>query len=168
MNLQCRRDLAQLYKAFIPSGVSGVLASLSLCRREIENYFCTEDVLIAYAQYDQPDDLFGKAEAQRRKTAMREAIEEVGNALRTLNRPDPWSPDIKASDEFLEPLFRAFFRKLGLPLQLRKSEYHKLASFVPRERVDGEIAEKLDPFSSSRKGANRARRDQPLPACDNR
>ena len=113
-------------------------------RREIENYFCAEDVLLAYARHDLPDDLFGRAESQRREQAMREAIKEVTDALRTLNKPDPWSTDIKASDEFLDPLFRKFFEKLKLPLQLRKSEYQILASLMPKDKLDHEVEEKLD------------------------
>jgi len=121
------------------------LAETMWRRREIENYFCMEEVLLAYARHDLPeDDLFGKAESQQREQAMREAIAEVTQALKTLNKPDPWSFDIKASDEFLDPLFKKFFEKLKLPLQLRKSEYHVLASLTPVNRLDHEITEKLD------------------------
>ena len=38
------------------------LKELMWRRREIENYFCTEEVLVAYAVRDLPDDLFGIAE----------------------------------------------------------------------------------------------------------
>lgn len=121
-----------------------VLVETMWRRREIENYFCTEDMLLAYARHDQTDDLFGMAEAGRREQAMREAIAEVSSALQTLGKGDPWSADIKSSDEFLDPLFKKFFEKLALPLRLRKSEYHILASLVPMEKLDGEITEKLD------------------------
>jgi ABC-type taurine transport system ATPase subunit len=124
--------------------IGGPLEETMWSRREIENYFCAEDVLLAYARHDLPDDLFGRAESQRREQAMREAIKEVTDALRTLNKPDPWSTDIKASDEFLDPLFRKFFEKLKLPLQLRKSEYHTLASLMPKDKLDHEVEEKLD------------------------
>jgi hypothetical protein len=112
-------------------------------RREIENYFCREDVLLAYARHDQPDDLFGRSEAERREQTMREAIEEVTKLLE-IDDLAPWSPDVKATDEVFDRVFRLFFKKLGLPLQLRKSEYHVLASLMPREEIDGEITEKLD------------------------
>jgi len=112
-------------------------------RREIENYFCREDVLLAYARHDQPDDLFGRAEAEQREKAMREAIEEVTKLLE-IDELAPWSPDVKATDQVFDRVFRLFFKKLGLPLQLRKSEYHVLASLMPREELDGEITEKLD------------------------
>ena len=112
--------------------------------REIENYFCTEDVLVAYAGHDLADDLFGMAERDQRKYAMRESIAEVTAALKTLNKPDSWSPDIKATDDFLDPLFKTFFKKRGLPLELRKSDYHVLAGLVAVDKLDSEIVEKLD------------------------
>ncbi len=113
-------------------------------RREIENYFCTEDVLLAYARHDLPeDDLFGYAERQNREKAMRDAIAEVSKLLE-IDEQSPWSPDVKASDEVLARIFKLFFKKLSLPLQLRKSEYHKLASLMRAEDLDTEISEKLD------------------------
>jgi hypothetical protein len=36
-------------------------------RREIENYFCREEALLAFARHAQPDDLFGHAERERRE-----------------------------------------------------------------------------------------------------
>jgi ABC-type taurine transport system ATPase subunit len=122
----------------------GDLVELTWRRREIENYFCSEEVLIAYAGHNMPDDLFGDSERLGRERSMREAIGEVAEALLTLGKPDPWSHDIKATDEFLEPLFKIFFKKRDLQLQLRKSEYHLLASLVPKEKLDVEITEKLN------------------------
>jgi hypothetical protein len=120
------------------------LVELTWRRREIENYFCSEEVLIAYAGQNLPDDLFGNNERLEREQSMREAISEVTDALMTLEKPDPWSYDIKATDEFIDPLFKKYFKKLKLPLQLRKSEYHLLAGLVPKEKLDAEITEKLD------------------------
>jgi hypothetical protein len=122
-------------------------------RREVENYFCSEEVLVAYAAHELPDDLFGHAEREQREQAMREAIAEVTEALKTLNKPGPWSPDIKATDEFLDPLFKKFFEKRSLPLQLRKSDYHILAGLVPKEKLDAEIMEKLDAIVATAKQA---------------
>lgn len=120
------------------------LTELMWRRNEIENYFCMESVLLAYAKHDLPDDLFGIAESQVREQAMRDAISEVAKALQTLGKPGPWSPDIKATDYFLDPLFISYFQKLKLTLELRKSEYHVLASLVPKGLLDAEITEKLD------------------------
>ena len=113
-------------------------------KREMENYLCSEQVLLAYARHDQPDDLFGQAEAARREQVMRECILEVTAALQTLGRPNPWSADVKASDDFLTPLFDRYFQKLGLPNLLRKTDYYVLADLVPKEQVDPEIVAKLD------------------------
>ena len=113
-------------------------------KREIENYLCQESVLLAYARHDQPDDLFGRAEADRRVQTMRDCIQEVTVALQTLGRSDPWSADVKASDDFLNPLFERFFKKLGLPNLLKKTDYHALARLVPKEKIDPEVIAKLD------------------------
>lgn len=122
-------------------------------RREIENYFCRESVLLAYARSDLTDDLFGEAEKTKRVAAMQKAIKEVSHALRTLNKPDPWSADIKASDDFLEPVFQAYFKEIGLPLTLRKSDYHVLAGFVPRQEIDLDVIAKLDAILATAKQA---------------
>ena len=117
-------------------------------RREIENYFCLPEVLMAYATSGHPDDLFAVAVEDRRRDAMRQSIEKVSKALETLGKPGPWSPDVKASDDFLDPLFAAFSTRLRLPLILRKSEYHRLVSFLPRDKVDPEVRGKLDAIYS--------------------
>jgi len=114
-------------------------------RREMENYLCQQDVLLAYARQNQPDDdIFGYAETERRVRAMRESIEQLTTALRVLNKPGPWSPQIKATDDFLDPLFENFFAKLGLPNLLRKTDYHILAKLVPADKIDPEVTRKLD------------------------
>jgi len=144
-------------------------------RREIENYLCSDEALIAYARHanrayrakylssdealiasarhDLPEDLFGAAGKAHREQAMREAISEVTLALETLGKPGPWSPDVKATDECLDVVFRKYFEKLDLPLQLRKSDYHILARLVPGDRLDPEIVEKLDIIASVAKKA---------------
>ncbi len=113
-------------------------------RREIENYFCDEEVLLAYAEYDQPDNLFGLAAKDRRRDAMREAIDEVSRALETLGKPAPWPDDINVADDFLTPLFDKYFKKLDLPNVLRKSGYHVLARLMPKGNIAPEVVEKLD------------------------
>jgi len=113
-------------------------------RKEMENYLCQEEVLLAYARADQPNDLFGQAEAQRREQIMREAIAEVSMALQTLGRPGPWSVDIKAGDDFLDPLFRQYFERLALPNLMRKTDYHVLARLVSQNQIDPEVIDKLD------------------------
>jgi hypothetical protein len=113
-------------------------------RREIENYLCQESVLLRYARTRHPDDLFGRAENERWEQCMAESVAEIGQALETLGKPSIWSEDVKASSEVLDPLFDKFFKKLKLPNQLRKTNYHVLASLVLKEELDTEVTEKLD------------------------
>jgi len=113
-------------------------------RREVENYLCLEVVLLTHAVQGWSENLFAHAEAPEREKAMRESIEEVSKALSTLGKPDSWSPDLKVSDEFLDPLFRKYFQKLSLPNLMWKSGYHELARLVPKESIDPEVTEKLD------------------------
>jgi hypothetical protein len=75
---------------------------------------------------------------------MRQTIHEVADALRTLGKPDPWSAEVKATDDFLDPLFRKYFARLNLPLTFRKADYHALARFLPTANIDAEVVAKLD------------------------
>jgi len=114
-------------------------------KREIENYICNEKILLAFARYDLPeDDLFGKKEADDRVATMQKCINELVEALKITNRPNPWSPDIKVTDEFLDPLFNNYFQRLGLENVIRKSSYYVLTQFLTRDDIDSEIVEKLD------------------------
>lgn len=124
-------------------------------RREIENYLCRRDVLMAYARQDTPNDLFSLAERDRRLTAMRESIEEVEAAFRTLKQQDPWSENCKASDDVLDPVFRHYFTRLGMPNLLRKTDYHVLARLVPASDVDPDVGAMLDRIAAVHQRAKR-------------
>lgn len=117
-------------------------------RREIENYLCTRSALEAYARNsgtgDEPGALFTWGEASKRVGLMREAIDEVESALNTLGKGSPWDTDIKASDDFLEPLFEAYFKKLGLPNLMAKKNCHELVEYLPDDEIDPEVREILD------------------------
>ncbi|MYA96795.1 MAG: AAA family ATPase [Nitrospinae bacterium] len=127
---------------------SGTLVSLMWKKCEIENYFCTQATLEAYARssaaIDEPMPLFTVAEIARRLGVMQEAIFEIEGALERLGRGSPWEDNIKASDDFLTPLFKAYFDKLELPNLMAKKQFYELASHVPEEEIDPEISEKLD------------------------
>lgn len=112
-------------------------------RREIENYLTQMETLLAYAEHlgrQQQGPLFAAAWREE----MREALSEIEAALAALGKPSPWGPDIKASDDFLDPLFRSFFNRLGLPNLMSKTDYHTLAPFVDKTALDDEIATKLN------------------------
>lgn len=127
----------------LPDGLGAT--GLMWRRREIENYLCRPDVLLAYARHElRADNLFDLAETDRRVEAMQAAINEVSTSLETLRNLTPWSPDTKVTDDFLDPLFRRYFTKLELPNLLRKSDYHILARLMTKEQIDPEVSEKLD------------------------
>ena len=121
-------------------------------RREIENYICTEKTLMSYASATAleavPEPLFTELEVEKRVIAMRDAITEVSEALRTLGKGSPWDVDVKASDEFLAPLFRSYFEKLGITNLMEKKHFYELSGCVPDDEIDPEIGEKLDAISS--------------------
>jgi hypothetical protein len=117
-------------------------------RREIENYLCVPEALAAYAEAGSPahsdGPIFSRPEAVRRQNVMRECMGDLLPPRALRDRLDSWWRTTKASDEFLDRLFAAYFEKLGLPNLMRKSDYHELARLVPRELIDTEVCEKLD------------------------
>ena len=119
------------------------LAQQTWRRREIENYLCQRTTLLAWAEA-QGREQVGSLYAVSWREAMERAIDEIGAALSALGKADPWSIDIKASDDFLDPLFRKFFEALKLPNLMRKTDYHTLAPFVSADEIDDEVREKLD------------------------
>ena len=118
-------------------------------RREIENYLCQREVLMAWAEAEGKKHSTGSLFNQLTNpwqwlTAMEEAIDEVENALATLGKDSPWSPDTKVSDDFLKPLFETFSNKLELENPMRKRNYHTLVQYVPADQIDPEVSEVLD------------------------
>ena len=75
------------------------------------------------------------------------------NAMETLRRGSPWDKDTKVSDDFLIPLFREFFKKLELYNVMDKKNFHELARFVPKSKIDPEVKEKLEAIVSVKKSA---------------
>lgn len=112
-------------------------------KREIENYLCTKPILLRYAEGLEPDDLVGRAIREVRREAMHAAITSIEDALRVLGR-DPWSDDLKVSDDFLPPLFSAFFNRLGGDNRLNKTDFHVLTDVLMPEEVHPDIVEVLD------------------------
>lgn len=115
-------------------------------QNEIENYFCFRETLMAYADVidGESGPLFEPPQRERQRNAMAKAIESVGGALRTLGRPDPFGPDVKASDDFLAPVFQTYFAGLSMRNLMQKTDFHVLARFVPLRLIDQEVIEKLD------------------------
>ena len=106
-------------------------------RREIENYIVSDkQVLIDWGNAKVP--LFSRS--------LEEQITKFENALATLTlgKESPWSPNIKVTDRFLDPLFAAFFQEVGLLNFMQKTNYHTLVQYLPTEQIDSEITEVLN------------------------
>lgn len=129
------------------------VASLSWRRREIENYLCSAATLEAFAKSEARDradgPLWAPAERERRVRAMTQAIAEMESALATLDKGSPWDADAKVSDDFLVPLFGAYYKKLDLPNLMPKRNFHLLAEHVPPAEIDPEVVEKLDAIAET-------------------
>ena len=122
-------------------------------RREIENYLCSEATLLAYAEASVPDataetPLFLPDEQDRHAGAMTDAIAEVTAALATLGRGSPWSHAAKVSDEFLTPLFGAYYAQLRMRNRMEKRNFHELVAYMPIDEIDPEVTEKLDAIAN--------------------
>lgn len=113
--------------------------------REIENYITTPDALRSFVELGlRGDDLIEQAERSHRVSIMDTCVEEMTAALRVARRPDPWGPDIKITDEFLDPLFENYFQRLGTPQQIYKRDYHSLAECIPLDQIPNEVSDVLD------------------------
>lgn len=115
-------------------------------RREIENYICSVESLESFASSSEESNksTFSEGDDESRINAMRESIQEVKNAMKTLRKGSPWDAESKVSDDFLSPLFERYFEKLGLPNLMRKGSFHKLVRHMPVDDISPEVAEKLD------------------------
>jgi energy-coupling factor transporter ATP-binding protein EcfA2 len=136
-------------------------------RREIENYLCQPETLLAYAKASAREaslgPLFHEAEYKRWRKAMQESIEDFVPRAALQDLSDAWWVDTKASDDFLDRLFRRFFERLGLPNVMRKTDYHVLARHVPRDLIDPEVHEVLDGIVTVAQAARPVAGDQDEP-----
>ena len=112
-------------------------------RREIENYLCRKEVLIAWAK-DKGEETEGPLFSHQWMHTMEEAIEETEKNLETRGKGSPWSPETKTSDDFLNPLFDAFFEKLKLDNLMQRTNYHTLVQYVSPDEIDPEVSDVLD------------------------
>lgn len=118
----------------LPDEGSRILAEHSWRRMEIENYFCSPEVLTRWSKDKSP--LF--------QSFMIESITEVENALRFLESDSPWEGDLKVSDDFLPLVFREYYVKAGTAAGMPKSDYHFLIEYIEPDEIDPEVVDVLD------------------------
>ncbi|MCS7314243.1 MAG: AAA family ATPase [Bryobacteraceae bacterium] len=107
-------------------------------RREIENYLVSPEALLAWAGESQPA-LF--AEAARK--VMQECLDDLIPRVALSDRSHRWWSEQRAS-EFLDELFREYFKRQGLPNLMDKNDYHELVRYLDPAAVSEEVIEKLD------------------------
>jgi energy-coupling factor transporter ATP-binding protein EcfA2 len=139
-----------------PSGAPN-LEQVMWRRREFENYVCQRETLLAFASAKGKE--HGELFAAAWRTEMAAALDEVEAATTVLGKGDPWGPDFKVSDDFLDPLFKRFYAALRLPNLMRKTDYHTLVPFVPAALIDGDIGDKLDAVLRVAQRATAVKRD---------
>lgn len=114
-------------------------------QREIENYLVTPKSLRAFVHLGlKTDDLIEQAEGAHRLEVLNTCVDEIVNALKLTNKPNPWGADIKVTDEFLDPLFKLYYERLGIPQQTFKRDYHGLADVIPIAEIATEVSDVLD------------------------
>ncbi len=147
---EAKPDLAGLVildRQDTPLADRGDLAVSTWERREIENYLLDPSVLEAYAGAladPRQGPLFAAAEQEELVTTMKACIEDQMPPAAYRDRGHPWWQSVRASTEFLDPVFEDFFRRRELPNLMRKTDYHELARKVAKEHIDPEISAKLD------------------------
>lgn len=111
---------------------------LEWSKRELENYFCTPEILIKWA-HSKANTLFSGNYPE----IMESCISDFTPPLYLKNRNDNWWNNEKMSN-WAENIFREFSQRTGQHLLMRKSNFHELILFLNPNDVHPEIIEKLD------------------------
>jgi hypothetical protein len=138
----------------VPLQAEGGLRERMWSRPEIENYLCDQGVLLAWANAEGTTQGEGPLFSPMWVQMMTKSIAEIEAALVTLGQASPWSPDAKVTDDFLKPLFESFFKRVNLPNELQKTNYHVLAHHVSPHRLDPEVSAVLDDLYAVFKSAS--------------
>ncbi len=111
---------------------------LEWTKRELENYFCTPEILIRWATL-KANSLF----TGNYPDIMKDCISDFTAPQYLKDRHDRWWDDEKLG-EWAENIFREFSKRINQPMVMRKSNFHELVLLLKPEEVHPEIIEKLD------------------------
>lgn len=140
------------------------LVTLQWRRREVENYLCFPEVLERYARSlavkKAPGPLFAGTEEDRFAQVMARVVTGRAPPAALRDRNDRWGAGVKASEDFLDPVFDEFFQALGISNLMRKGDYHRLAALVQADEIAPEVAEVLDAIVEVAGRATPARTDK--------
>jgi len=107
-------------------------------KREFENYFCTPEVLIRWAD-SKANTLFTSNYVE----IMNQVIQDFTAPQYLKNRDDNWWNNEKIGD-WADNIFREFSIRVEQQLMMRKSNFHEMIPFLKTEEINKEIIEKLD------------------------
>ena len=125
-------------------------------RNEIENYFCTEKCLLAFAEAQPRPDAPDLVAPQRVET-MVEVIAGFRAGRELTGQPPPWSDDAKASSEVAEPILAKYFAAMGQYNDMPKKNLHRLVAHLPDDEIPDEVREKLDAIAEVFTAATKSR-----------
>jgi predicted ATPase len=112
-------------------------------RRELENYFASPGLLMKYAQLLKRE--YPHFPQQQLKQAMQQAISDYTLPAYLKNPDDEWWNTAKLSDDWLDKIFPAFYRQLGVNAGVNfKKNYYRLISLMDKKDIPAEVSEKLD------------------------
>lgn len=110
--------------------------------REIENYISQPETLESFAK--EVGERLGPIYVEAAVNAMQEVVRDRVTPAAYRDREDPWWRTVKASDDFLDLVFPAFYRRMGLYMDCRKADYYRLVAHVPEKLISDEIKQVLD------------------------
>jgi hypothetical protein len=111
-------------------------------KREIENYFARPVILQKHAKL-----IGGKYPNANNGTTlikMEKVIEKYTIPAYLHNINDPWWDNAKLTDDWLDIIFREFYKEMSLPQDFFKRDYYQLIHLLDPHEIDQEIVEKLD------------------------
>ena len=124
------------------------LRQITWRRREIENYLCSREVLVRYAETmatpQQEGPLFDYAQRAEHGEIMAKCFQDLVPPRAMRDGGDSFWIDTKISDQLLDPLFDEYYRQLELPNLMRKTDYHMLAKVMERHEIAPEIVDAFD------------------------
>jgi predicted ATPase len=112
-------------------------------KRELENYFASPNLLLKHAGLLQEE--YPQFAQQQLVKAMDQAIADYTLPVYLKNPDDDWWNTAKLSDDWLDKIFPAFYRQLGVGTGINfKKNYYQLISLMDKKDIPAEVSEKLD------------------------
>jgi predicted ATPase len=149
---QAHPRLRALLIAGRETAVNGIPPSgMEICqlsRRKFENYFATLETVQRLAESLARDEsegsLFESGHKETHRLAMQRAIEERVPRRYAIDPEHSWWQEMRAVEDFLDPVFDEFFMQLNRPNEFRLRNYNALIDCMRPEAVADEIGKVLD------------------------